>query len=69
MVTRATNGMGRFSRGRCAVQRSWPDSGLGSHIVCRRGLLGIERLAVRVGFDPNRRTQRPVLTAVAGRGC
>ena len=32
--------------------------------VRRRGLLGIEGLAVRACFDPKRSVQRPVLTAV-----
>jgi hypothetical protein len=59
---------GRFSRGGCAVQRSSPDGGLGSRVVYRRGLLGIEGFAVRVRFDPDRRTQRTVLTAVNRRG-
>jgi hypothetical protein len=53
-VNPATSEEGRFSRGGCAVQRSWPDSGLGLRVVCRRGLRGIEGFAVRVRFDPDR---------------
>jgi hypothetical protein len=67
-VNPATPEEGRFSRGGCAVQRSWADSGLGLRVVCRSGLLGIEGLAVRVRFDPDRRTQRTVLAAVHRRG-
>jgi hypothetical protein len=52
----AAGGEGRFASGECAVQRSWPDSGLGVCVVCRRGLLGIEGFAVRVHFDLDRRT-------------
>jgi hypothetical protein len=37
--------------------------------VSRRGLLGIKGFAVRVRFDPDRRTQRTVLTAVNWRQC
>jgi hypothetical protein len=67
-VNPATPEEGRFSRGGCAVQRCWPDSGLRLRVVCRGGLLGIEGLAVRVRFDPDRRTQRTVLAAVHRRG-
>jgi hypothetical protein len=57
------------SRGGCALQRSWPDTEQGVRVVCRRGLLGIERLAIRVRFDPDRPSQRTVLTALTGRRC
>jgi hypothetical protein len=52
------------SEGGCAVERPWPDGQLWFRVVCRRGLLGIEGFAVRVRFDPDRRGQRTVLTAV-----
>jgi hypothetical protein len=64
-----TEGDVQCSKGGRALQRSWPDTEQGIRVVCRRGLLGIEGLAIRVRFDPDRPTQRTVLTALTGRRC
>src|ERR1700722_9629119 len=53
----------------CATQRALPGGKLGTRIVYRRSLLGIEGFAVRIRFDPDRRTQRTAPAAVDRREC
>jgi len=50
------------------VQRPSLNRTAGVRVVCRRGLLRIEGLAVGRGLNPNLSTQRTVLTAVSRRG-
>ena len=57
---------GRLPKGRSAVRMSSLDRGL--WVVCRRRLLDIKGLAVRLRFDPDRRPQSMVLLAVNRHG-
>jgi hypothetical protein len=67
-VNLAARADGRFATGDVRFERRWRDSGLGFRVVCCHGLLDVEGLAVRVRFDPDRRTYLPALATVSRRG-